>query len=518
MTLLHRRISLAAAACLVMAGCGSTAQQSGSALGPSGTGTTGSGSTTGLEAPVVGGSAQPGSTTGGPVLGSTGSTTGSGSTGFVPTTGTTTGGGSSGSSTGATSGTSGTGGTGGVNGPGVSGTEIKLGIPYCNDCAAGNAAAGAAGEDPGDTRRYYKAALDEVNARGGVLGRKLVAVHHEVSVSDDITASQQEACSTFTEDNKVFAIFFRGEIVYECARKAGIIAWGTGGSGETFARFPNLFAPSSIRFERLASVTVKAMVKAGWQKPEPKWPTGKIGIISWDNAEYKYAMNQGWLPALQAAGLKATDVKYVAIPQSANSLADSSSAVSSAVLSFRDQGIDHVFISDGPAGIFTGAGLTLQFLQNAKSQGYKPRYGFNTNNSPDFEPYPKDQLVGMLAIDSFSTAPANDAGIALNSQRERCFAVMRKQGLPVGQTQTQALAIGACEFAWFTEAIVKASRSTVLPDVIAGGEALGTSYHSPFSYGTRLARGQHDGVQLFRNLQFDEACTCLKYTSKPYEP
>ena len=65
---------------------------------------------------------------------------------------------------------------------------------------------------------------------------------------------------------------------------------------------------------------------------------------------------------------------------------------------------------------------------------------------------------------------------------------------------------------------MKASRSTLLRDVIAGGESLGTSYQSPYEYGTNLSRRQHDGTQLFRNLRFDEGCQCLKYTSKPYEP
>ncbi len=520
MTLPHRRIALAAAACLLMAGCGSTAQQSGSALGPSSTGTTGTGSTTGLEVPVVGGSAQPGSTTGGPALGSTGSTTGSGGSGFVPTTGSTSGGGSSSGTTG-TGGTSGTGATGGGStavGPGVTATEIRLGIPYCTDCSSGNAAAGAAGEDTGDTRRYYNAALEEVNNRGGVLGRKLAAVFHPVSVSTDIEQSRQEACETFTKDNKVLAIHFQGEKTYDCALKAGIIATGASGTGPVYQKFPNLFAPASIRLERLAANTVKAMVKAGWHKPEPKWPTGKIGLISWDNAEYRYAMDNGWLPSLRAAGLTPTDVRYVAVPQSFNGIGDSGSAIASAVLRFRDQGIDHVFISDGPAGIFTGAGLTLLFMQNAKSQRYYPRYGLNTNNVPDFDSHPQDQLVGMIAIDSQSTEPANDVGITPNPQRERCLNIMRKKGLPVGQEQSVAVALGACEIAWFSEAIIKNSRSTLLPDMIAGGESLGTSYRSPNTYGTKIAPGLRDGAQLFRNLQFDEGCMCLKYTSQAYEP
>lgn len=522
-----RRISVPVAllTAALLSACGSTAQQT-SALQQAGGGAAttdglgGAGATDGVSGVGPGATSDSGTSGPGGIGGSIGGSTGAGS----GVAGSTQGGAGSGSggTAGGTTGTRGSGADAGPSvavGPGVTATEIRLGIPFCNDCSAANSAVGAGGEDPGDTRRYYKAALDEVNARGGVIGRKLVPVFHEVSASDNISESQQAACETFNKDNKVLITYFRGEIIYECTKKAGTIAWGTGASGPVFDRYPNLFAPSAIAFERLGAVTVKAMVRAGWHKPEPKYPTGKIGIISWDSNEYRFAMDKGWIPALREAGLKeALPVRYIAIPQSDSSIADAAPAISAAVLAFRNAGVDHVLISDGPAGIFTGAGLTFLFLQNAKSQRYFPRYGMNSNNAPDFDSHPKDQLVGMLAVDSFDTAPANDEGIALNPQRERCFAVMKKKGLPVGQGQTQFLASGACEIAFFSEAIIKASKSTLLPDMIAGGEALGTSYRSPFNYGNRLGRGRHDGVALFRNLRFDEACSCIKYTSKPYEP
>jgi ABC-type branched-subunit amino acid transport system substrate-binding protein len=404
-------------------------------------------------------------------------------------------------------------------GPGVTATTIALGIPYCSDCAAANGALGADGEDPGDERRYYQAALDEVNSRGGVLGRKLVPVFHQISASDNIDVSAQAMCETFTKDHKVAAIFFRTQIIDECAKKAGIIAVSDSGSGRLFAQYPNLFSPATIRFEGLAAATVKGMVAAGWHKPTAKWPTGKIGLITWDDNEYKYAVSHGWLPALSQAGLKATDVRYVAVPQSDKSLADSSSAIASAVLSFRDQAIDHVFIADGPAGIFRGGGLTLQFLDQAKAQQYFPRYGFNTNNAPGDSALPADEQSGMLAVDANDLQASNDEGIAPNPQRLRCYALMNKKGYKTTDAKaTGLLALEACEVAWFSEAIFTHSRGTTLSEVIAGGESLGTFYRSPYAFGTRLGPGRHDGLRFFRNSRFDDACACMKYTSKPYEP
>jgi hypothetical protein len=54
--------------------------------------------------------------------------------------------------------------------------------------------------------------------------------------------------------------------------------------------------------------------------------------------------------------------------------------------------------------------------------------------------------------------------------------------------------------------------------MIGAAEALGTSYRSPFSYGNRIQHGQHDGAALFRNSAFDGGCSCMKFSSKPFEP
>jgi hypothetical protein len=506
------RVMPVAVALFLLTGCGSTV---GTTAGGEGAAVQSGGQ--GLGAPAANGGAG--------ATGTTGATTGLGGTGG--TTGTSgsasggTGGTSTGTTTGAVSGTSGGGSTGPSSaalGPGVTATTVSIGLGYCSDCATLNNAAGGGGEDPGDTRRYSQAVLDDLNARGGVLGRKMVPVWHQLSASDDIAASQQAACETWTKDHKVLATNFQGEIVYQCAMKAGVIALGTGGSAPVYARYPNMFAPGDIRLERLGAVTVKAMVHAGWHKPAPKWPTGKIGLITWDSNDYHYAMDHGWLPALHESGLKEEDVRYIVPPQAGTALADASAAISSAVLAFQQKGIDHVFIGDGPAGVFTGAGLTLLFLQNAKSQGYYPRYGFNTNNVPGWENLPADQESGMLAVDGSDGKAEADQGIPLNPVRERCFALMKKHGLPVGDDATKAVALNACEPIWFLEAVLKRTQGTTLPYMIAAVEALGTSYRSVGSYGNRLSHNQHDGAALFRNSRFDDACSCMKYSSKPYEP
>jgi hypothetical protein len=91
--------------------------------------------------------------------------------------------------------------------------------------------------------------------------------------------------------------------------------------------------------------------------------------------------------------------------------------------------------------------------------------------------------------------------------------------LPVSEKLTQSVALDACGYAWFAEAVLRrATAGTTLPKMIAAAESLGTTYRSPWSYGERIGPGQHDGVALVRNSRYDEACSCITYSSKPFEP
>ena len=64
----------------------------------------------------------------------------------------------------------------------------------------------------------------------------------------------------------------------------------------------------------------------------------------------------------------------------------------------------------------------------------------------------------MLAVDSSDTKAEDDQGIPLNAARERCFALMRKRGLPVGDDATRNVAVNACEPVWFLEAVLRTLR------------------------------------------------------------
>ena len=93
--------------------------------------------------------------------------------------------------------------------PGVTDNAIKLGITYVDLAAIGSVTT----IDHGDYEAAYQAVIDDLNARGGINGRKIEPVFAPVNPIG--TQPADEACLKLTEDDKVFAItgFFLGDAV-----------------------------------------------------------------------------------------------------------------------------------------------------------------------------------------------------------------------------------------------------------------------------------------------------------------
>ena len=220
----------------------------------------------------------------------------------------------------------------------------------------------------------------------------------------------------------------------------------------------------------------------------------------------------------------ATQTAYVHVPASFNDLGGMNSDVNSAVLRFANEHIDHVMIIDGSAGVCAGACLGYEFLNQAQSQSYHPRYGFNDYNYADTSVdslYPHQQLTGSVAVVWSDDNTAQDVGYKTNTSREDCYSLMRKNGFDFDVTNVNQTYVirTACEQLWFMRAVVAKIGTAVLnnDNFIAGVNQIGTSFHSLNTYVSRLTAAQHDGASAVRNERYFDSCTCYKFTSAPYE-
>ncbi len=93
-----------------------------------------------------------------------------------------------------------TGGAGAAeSGQGVTASTIKVGITYPDIAAL----KGIINVDPGNYPVAYKTLINQINAKGGIGGRKIVPVF--AAVNPVGTAGAATACTQLTEDDKVFA-------------------------------------------------------------------------------------------------------------------------------------------------------------------------------------------------------------------------------------------------------------------------------------------------------------------------
>lgn len=92
-------------------------------------------------------------------------------------------------------------------GQGVTADEIRLGITYVDLAAIRN----VVNIDHGDYQTAYKAIVNDINAHGGINGRKIVPYFAPVNPIG--TAPAAAACTKLTEDDKVFAVvgFFNAD-------------------------------------------------------------------------------------------------------------------------------------------------------------------------------------------------------------------------------------------------------------------------------------------------------------------
>lgn len=501
---------------LLLAGCGSTAEMT--AGGP---GETGTGTADGLGG-VPGTSATSG-TTGGTSIGGTSGT--SGTSGASVTTG------SSGGSTTGTAGTTGGSTSGGISvgrTPGITATSVYVGFIHDRNAGAVNAAFGAGGITSGDHRANTNAVIKDINARGGLGGRKLVPVWVEADSTSPQTLDQQDSamCQRFTRDNpRVFAVDSALRESYRtCLGKAGVLMLNDGlptvGQAE-LTRHPSFIEQGYPNIDRLASYFVTPLAAQGYFTP---WDSGnarpaaagavKVGILTYDDRVFKKAVDSYLLPALKRLGYNPI-VARIAPINTASDYTAQAAAVKSAQLTFATNGVTHIipFESNG--------GLSTLFLPTARTQAYYPRYAVYTASAAQAlldanvaEPKQFNGAVGfgwMPAVDLPSDFNP-DNGKYSNANRRYCLKVMKANGITFDSGNAQAIALNSCASLYLLKTVMDKLPSQVsLSSVLSTIESLGTSYQKAGGIGQEFRPGRRDPANKAYYWRYFADCTCLHY-------
>lgn len=418
---------------------------------------------------------------------------------------------SGGRSSGGASGSGGAGsGPGGAQGPaavsqGVTDKEIFIGISTAQDFDTVAATYGISDSDSQSDRAKAEAVVNAVNASGGIAGRKVVPVFHDISAAGNFDSEAQAACAKWTQDNKVFAALawlYDRETLVSCLAKRNTPLLKSSFQiydDQTAGAFAGYLYQHDFLFGNRWGIYVDRLVARGFLKPEHR-----VGLLRLDTPEHARTADGTVKPRLAAQKLNLVDeIAVKKFNGAGEAVSDTASAVGNAVLRFRSANIDRVLILD------IGGVLGQFFMTHAESQGYRPKYGLNSINRPEFlvNNVPAAQLAGAAGAGWW---PIEDTGQASGGQpgEKRCAEVLRAAGL--GADDFTGLSY--CSRLFFLQAALDGQRDVTPAALRAGADRLGTGFSSALTQATSYAGGRYDGVGAVRDFVYDPGCGCFAYT------
>ncbi len=490
----------------------------GSALGSNGTGA----------ATGVAGSPLGGTSTTGNVSGASGGFSGTGTSGTSGTSGISGSGGSSSSSSGALAPASGQ-----QSVPGVTAKEIYIGLVYDENAGAVNQAAGVGSITTGDSKANTRAIIKDINAHGGVAGRKLVPVYARFDSQSSQTFDQQYAaiCQQFTQDSpRVFAVSDDADLVdsyRQCLAKAGVGTLSTSLPSvgqETLSKYPGLIQLGYPNLDRLAAYEVTPLAEQKYFTPwnnltgQPA-ATGavKVGVLTYSSPSFAHAVDTFLVPALKKLGYD-PQVEKIAPVTTAGDYGAQGAAVKSAQLRFASSGVTHVITFE------SNGGLSTLFLPTARSQGFYPRYGINSASA--FEALNEAGIVdkqqlngavgyGWLPSVDLRTSDNPQNGPYSSASRRYCLNVMKQNGITFTSGNAETVALGSCADLYLLKAALDPHPTQVsLRTLIGSIESLGASYQRAGSLGMAFQPGRHDPTNKAYHWAYVGSCNCFQYSGR----
>lgn len=389
-------------------------------------------------------------------------------------------------------------------GAGVTVDSIKLGfiVVSNNDRLLSNY--GVQGGAIGDTKDQVNAVVNDLNARGGILGRKVIADIRVWDATGNAEAQHNQFCAGFTQDSKVFAVLSPWNpppSFAPCLAKAKTLFINESllqADQETFTELSPYLVSGLFSSSRGSIAMARALHEQGF------FASGsKLGIVRGNTPAFERVSNNYFKPALASFGITPFDE----VPASGTSQAQA------AAQRFKDKGVDHV------AFLTAAGGTPLFFMNFAQSQTYFPKYGLASPDSPAFlaQAAPYSQLRGAMAA---GWAPGLDVldseGPPYSAAERRCFDVHAKAGTNYpSRNEGGTPALMFCDMVWlFEEAAIKAGKTLNNGTWSEGLATLGTSHQTTITFGTNFGPGIRDGAYQYRPMAYDDSasCRCFKYT------
>lgn len=396
----------------------------------------------------------------------------------------------------------------GSSGRGFTKREIRIGYATQKDAETLGKQIGA-GVDFGDQEAIAKAIVKDINARGGVAGRKLELVFFDIKSAEstqDPNRVAQAACERWTKDTQVFAAIslatsINNDTLFSCmAKRQTPLVLNDVGMHDAARLAPYsgyVYAPSVPALERLVPTWLQraksqGYFKGGWDTVAGRSGTTprKIGLLHTNNP----ALGADKFGSIAERALAKQGLPVAAKYQHSGNMSTVSGDMSQAVLRFQQAGVTHV-VADS---------MVFFFMQAAESQNYRPRYALTSFHAITAiqDTASRRQLTGALGVGYVPTIDvdnARDPGDVSGAQA-RCRKVMKQAGQNTSNRQAMLIMTLACDgFNFLTSAVKKGSLSPA--GIQQGAKAMG-SLSPAATFGISFPGGRPDGASAARDLSY----------------
>jgi hypothetical protein len=399
--------------------------------------------------------------------------------------------------------------------------NVYVGVTTVNDIATVATALGLKSANPGNQVKDGEAMIAELNREGGLFGRKVVLAADNVSTASMLVNPAQDAsaaCTHFTQDRPVVAVWntltpLDTPTFRSCFAQAkipllsgSIAPTDTAALNELHGYATSVISPSFTDLAPTLVVRLKAEhFFTGWNTTTgaPGSAPVKIGIIAKNDPTGARAAAV-LSSALARAGYAPTAQFNFTV-----SATGTTTNLSSAVLQFRARGVTHVFSTDNYVG---------QFMEQANSQHFYPRYAMSTFDTPQelTSNAPTKQLVGALGIGSDPSIDvdfAQDPGYITPAEKT-CLAEQQELQSYSGLRFAEAIGLEYCDAFRLIRAAALAAGGLSGPDIVKGLQLAGPTYVPASSFESGLRTNDFALPGAGRDLAFESKCQCFAYTSK----
>jgi ABC-type branched-subunit amino acid transport system substrate-binding protein len=407
----------------------------------------------------------------------------------------------------------------GTTGPAAPTGPIQLGFLTTKVSNAG--AFGFATGSNLNEKDVINALLGQINAAGGIRGRKAVAVFSDTdtaSVSWD--ADFAAGCAAFTEDHHVEAVlgyvFGQADALEQCLTRKKIAhlsaTFGTPDLVES-RQAPYLFNLASPTIERRSILKVDGAIEAGLLTK-----SSHLGVVMDGCPSTTRSWSTVVKPYIERKGIPIATVFALGCPRGSGDAAGEVGRIGSLVLALRSANVDTVLLhaaSEGPA-LFVAANAM-------EPQGYRPIFLVSSlaQTAVTGDQMPPAQRAN---VHGWGWMPLNDLKRpqwpALPPAASRCLTMLKKGGIVPNTSVDYASALFTCDSVFlFEEAIAITGGRTDGPSIAAAIESMGTKHQSALSFdgGSSFGPGRHDGPTTVRPFFYDGGCSCFRYkaTTRP---